>query len=75
MPPKGDRSQLISRAVVHFVEVQGKEALPKHLKREALANAERDVAMAAEWFPLEQEALGSRSPRQRRSKTRKPKSL
>ena len=68
-------SKLISRAVLHFVEVQGKEVLRERLKREALANAERDVAMAAEWFPLEQEALGRRSPRRRRSKTRKTNSL
>ena len=73
--PKGNRSQLISRAVLHFVEVQSKEVLRERLKREALANAERDVAMAAEWFPLDQEALVHRSPSRRRSKTRKTNSL
>jgi len=73
--PKGTRSQLISRAVLHFVEVQGKAVLRERLKREALENAERDVAIAAEWFPLEQEALVRRSPRRHRSKTRKTKSL
>ena len=72
---KGNRSQLISRAVLHYVEVQGKDMLRERLKREALANAERDVAMAAEWFPLEEEAAGSPAPRTRRSRTRKPKSL
>ena len=55
---KGNRSQIISRAVLYFVESQGKEMLRERLKREALANAERDVAMAAEWFPLEEEASG-----------------
>ena len=68
-------SKLISRAILHFVEVQSKEVLRERLKREALANAERDVAMAAEWFPLEQEVLGRRSPRKRRSKAGKIKPL
>lgn len=65
--PKGQRSQFISRAVEHFVETQGREALRERLKREALANAERDLAMAAEWFPLEEEV------NKRRFKTRKTK--
>jgi hypothetical protein len=30
-------------------------ALTERLKEEALANAERDVALAAEWFPMEEE--------------------
>jgi hypothetical protein len=30
--------------------------LRERLKQEALANAERDLRMAAEWFPLEEEA-------------------
>ena len=55
--PKGSRSRIISRAILHFVESQGKENLRARLKREALANAERDVSMAAEWFPLEEEAI------------------
>jgi CopG family transcriptional regulator/antitoxin EndoAI len=53
---KGNRSQFISRAVLHFIESQGKEMLRERLKREAIANAARDVEMAAEWFPLEEEA-------------------
>ncbi|HWZ44558.1 MAG TPA: hypothetical protein VNW97_13870 [Candidatus Saccharimonadales bacterium] len=57
---KGSRSQFISRAVLHFIEVQGKKTLRERLKREALANAERDVAMAADWFPLEEEPSGAR---------------
>ena len=54
--PKGNRSQFISRAVLHFIESHGKETLRESLKREALANASRDVEMAAEWLPLEEEA-------------------
>jgi len=53
---KGNRSQFISRAVLHFIESQGKKALRERLKLEAIANAGRDIAMAAEWFPLEEEA-------------------
>ncbi len=52
---KGTRSRFISRAVLHFVETAGKESLRDRLKKEAMANAERDVALAAEWFPLEEE--------------------
>ena len=32
------------------------QSLRERLKQEALANAERDLQMAAEWFPLEEEA-------------------
>lgn len=37
--PKGTRSQLISRAVLHFIESQEKEVVREQLKREAIANA------------------------------------
>ena len=53
---KGNRSQFISRAVLHFVQTEGRANLRERLKAEALANAGRDVAIAAEWFPLEEEA-------------------
>ncbi|HEX3745166.1 MAG TPA: hypothetical protein VHW09_14580 [Bryobacteraceae bacterium] len=59
--PKGNRSQLISRAVLHFIESQGKEILRERLKNEAIANAGRDLEMAAEWFSLEEEASGIES--------------
>jgi CopG family transcriptional regulator/antitoxin EndoAI len=59
LAPKGNRSQFISHAVLHFIESQGKDRLREQLKREAIANAGRDVEMAAEWFPLEEEALGT----------------
>jgi CopG family transcriptional regulator/antitoxin EndoAI len=53
--PRGSRSQLISRAVLYYVGSQGKETLRDRLKREALSNATRDIELAAEWFPLEEE--------------------
>ena len=53
---RGNRSQFISRAVLYFIETQGKENLRERLRREALENAARDIEMAAEWLPLEEEA-------------------
>jgi CopG family transcriptional regulator/antitoxin EndoAI len=53
---KGARSRFISRAVMHLVETEGRANLRERLKAEALSNAERDLAIAAEWFPLEEEA-------------------
>ncbi|PYV13120.1 MAG: hypothetical protein DMG07_15390 [Acidobacteria bacterium] len=53
---KGDRSRFISKAVLHYVKARSKENLRERLKEEALANAERDLRMAVEWFPLEEEA-------------------
>ena len=64
---KGARSRFIDQAVRHFVETQGKQTLREQLKAGYCANAERDLAVAAEWFPLEEEAWGafeaSREPR------------
>ena len=53
---KGSRSRFIDRAVLKLVEAEGKRNLRARLKTESLANAERDLAIAAEWFPLEEEA-------------------
>ena len=53
---RGTRSRFIDRAVRHYVETQGRASLREQLKAGYRANAERDLAMAAEWFPLEEEA-------------------
>ena len=53
---RGTRSRFIDRAVRHYVETQGRASLREELKAGYRANAERDLAMAAEWFPLEEEA-------------------
>jgi len=53
---KGDRSRLINQAIRQYVETQGRRNLREQLKQEALVNSERDLAMVAEWFPLEEEA-------------------
>jgi hypothetical protein len=53
---KGSRSRFINRAVLHLVDAEGRQNLRARLKAEAIDNAERDLAIAAEWFPLEEEA-------------------
>ena len=53
---KGNRSALIDRAIRHYVKTQSQQNLRERLKQEALANADRDLEMAAEWFPVEEEA-------------------
>ena len=63
---KGNRSALIDRAIRHYVETQGRQNLRERLKQEALANAERDLHMAAEWFPLEEEAWQVAQSRKRK---------
>ena len=64
---KGDRSLFIDRAVRHFIETAGRANLRERLKREALENAGRDLAMAAEWLPLEEEAARRPEGRTKRS--------
>ena len=54
---KGGRSRFIDRAVLHYVQAQGKKNLREQLEAGYRANAVHDLEMAAEWFPLEEEAL------------------
>lgn len=53
---KGNRSRLISDAVLHYISSRGRRNLAEQLKAGAVANANRDMAIAEEWFPLEEEA-------------------
>lgn len=53
---RGDRSRFISQAVVHYVKCRGRESLRERLKAGYRANAEESLKIAAEWFPLEEEA-------------------
>jgi CopG family transcriptional regulator/antitoxin EndoAI len=70
--PKGARSRFIDRAVRHFVETQSRQSLREQLKSGYRANAERDLAIAAEWFPLEEEAWqGAQASRQRIKKIKR----
>jgi len=54
--PRGNRSRLISEAVLHYVESRAKSNLADRLKAGALANAKRDLEIAQEWFSLDEEA-------------------
>jgi CopG family transcriptional regulator / antitoxin EndoAI len=54
--PKSNRSRLISDAVMHYVSTRGKSNLAEQLRTGYQANAQRDLEIAQEWFPLEDEA-------------------
>ena len=54
--PKGNRSRLISDAVLHYVSSRGRSNLAVQLRAGCVANAQRDLEIAQEWFPLEEEA-------------------
>ena len=53
---KGTRSAFISKAVLHYVETQGREALREQLKAGYRANNKESLALATEWLLLEEEA-------------------
>lgn len=54
--PRGDRSRVVSQAVLHYVQSQGMQSLRRQLKAGYQANAEENLSIALEWFPLEEEA-------------------
>ncbi len=54
--PKGERSRLIDQAVRRYVETVGRRNLKRQLAEGARRRAERDLALAADWFALEEEA-------------------
>jgi CopG family transcriptional regulator / antitoxin EndoAI len=58
--PRGSRSRFVSEAVLHFVETNGKRNLNEQLKLGYQANADESLRIAAEWFPLEEEASQQR---------------
>lgn len=53
---KGNRSALIDRAIRCYIQAEGRRNLRERLKHEAMANAVRDLEIAAAWCPLEEEA-------------------
>ena len=70
---RGARSRFIDRAVWHYIETQGRQSLRERLKAGYRAGAEDDLALVAEWFPLEEEAwetLGSDAARPVRKQAR-----
>jgi CopG family transcriptional regulator/antitoxin EndoAI len=66
--PKGNRSRLISEAVMHYVTSRARTNLAEQLKQGALANAQRDLEIAQEWFPVDEEAWQHPKPTAKRKK-------
>jgi CopG family transcriptional regulator/antitoxin EndoAI len=65
---KGDRSRIISEAVLHYVHNRAKQRLKEQLKAGYQANAQENIEIAMEWFPLEEEALNESRRRSVRGK-------
>jgi CopG family transcriptional regulator/antitoxin EndoAI len=63
---RGNRSRLISDAVLFYVSHRAKAQLATQLKQGALANAQRDLEIAQEWFSLDEEAWRSAKPKSKR---------
>ena len=63
--PKGNRSRFVSRAVLHYVETQGKQSLREQLKAGYVANADENLRIAEEWFPIEEQAWQNSHPGQK----------
>lgn len=66
--PKGNRSRLISEAVIHYVTTRAKRNLAERLKQGSMANAQRDLEMAQEWFSLDEEAWQRSAPATKRER-------
>lgn len=66
--PKGQRSRLISDAVLHYVKSRARRKLNEQLKEGAQTNALRDLEIAQDWFSLDEEAWRRTKPAQRRQK-------
>jgi len=72
--PKGNRSRLISDAVIHYVSSRGRSNLAEQLKAGALANAKR-ISHCEEWFPLEEKHGRVTQSRRQRPKIAFPKEV
>ena len=53
---KGRRSSLIDRAVRRYVKEEARANLRKQLAESYKANADMDLQLAEDWFPLEEQA-------------------
>ncbi|NER36974.1 MAG: hypothetical protein F6J93_23895 [Oscillatoria sp. SIO1A7] len=54
--PKGDRNAFINEAVKFYIAEKNKANLRDQLKEGAIRRAQRDLAIAEEWFDIEEEA-------------------
>lgn len=50
---KGERSQLIDKAIHFYIEAKTRENLRAQLKEGAQVHTQRDQQLAGEWFSLE----------------------
>ena len=57
---KGERSRVIAEAVEQYVVRKGRATVRKRIREGSRARASRDVALAEEWFNLEEEAWRGR---------------
>lgn len=54
--PKGDRSRFIDEAIQHYINQIQKQKLREQLQLGSILRAERDRALAEDWFVIEEEA-------------------
>lgn len=54
--PRGARSRFVAEAIMHYVRCRGGANLRRRLKEGAMANARRDLAVAEQWFTLDEQA-------------------
>jgi len=59
---RGGRSHFLSRAVLHYVQCRGKKNLRERLQAGYQANAQENLKMALEWFPIEEEVWQKPKP-------------
>jgi CopG family transcriptional regulator/antitoxin EndoAI len=52
---KGERSRLVDQAIRYFAKEMSRGNLRKQLREGAMVNASRDLNLAEEWFPLDDE--------------------
>jgi CopG family transcriptional regulator / antitoxin EndoAI len=53
--PRGDRSRFIAEAIKHYAVETRRTKLRKRIKEGAIRHADRDRALVADWFALEEE--------------------
>ncbi len=54
LSPQGDLSLFISEAIQFYISETNKKALRDLIKEGAIARADRDLALAQEWFALDE---------------------
>lgn len=52
---KGNRSDLVDKAVRFYIKEVGRTNLKKQLRLGAIENAKRDLRIAEEWFSIDEE--------------------